>query len=381
MAQITTRDIDRGDVPHYLLKEIGEAAGSFRKTLRGKLLDGPEGLRVQLGDDVVPPAVRAGVADGSVTRMLVIGQGTAAVAGRALVEAMGTFAPGADLRTEAHAGDGALRVRPPRRHVRHGRRRREPERARRPTPTAPSTSCGRGAPTVIAIVNRRNSDLTDRADGVLYTSDGRDVEMSVASTKAFYAQIAACYLLAADLAGAIGVGRAEATARAELLGGLRAVPDAMERVMDLRPVIAAAAQDVAPSRRYWAIVGNGGNRIAAEEVRIKLSELCYKAIACDGTEDKKHIDLSSEPLHPGVRSRPAGLERGRRGQGGGDLPGPQGGAGGHRHRRGGALLGRPARDRGAGGPSEAGVHPVGHGGSPVRLRSRLGRRRPGPSPP
>jgi glucosamine--fructose-6-phosphate aminotransferase (isomerizing) len=31
-------------------------------------------------------------------------------------------------------------------------------------------------------------------------------------------------------------------------------------------------------------------------VRIKLSELCYKAIACDATEDKKHIDLSSEPL-------------------------------------------------------------------------------------
>ncbi|MGA1525952.1 MAG: glucosamine-6-phosphate synthase, partial [Planctomycetota bacterium] len=29
---------------------------------------------------------------------------------------------------------------------------------------------------------------------------------------------------------------------------------------------------------------------------IKLSELCYKSIACDATEDKKHIDLSSEPL-------------------------------------------------------------------------------------
>ena len=35
---------------------------------------------------------------------------------------------------------------------------------------------------MIAIVNRRGSDLTDKADGVLYTSDGRDVEMSVAST-------------------------------------------------------------------------------------------------------------------------------------------------------------------------------------------------------
>ena len=36
--------------------------------------------------------------------------------------------------------------------------------------------------------------------------------------------------------------------------------------------------------------------MAAHEVRIKLSELCYKSIACDITEDKKHIDLSSEPL-------------------------------------------------------------------------------------
>ena len=44
------------------------------------------------------------------------------------------------------------------------------------------------------------------------------------------------------------------------------------------------------------MVGNGNNRIAAQELRIKLSELCYKSIACDLTEDKKHIDLSSEPL-------------------------------------------------------------------------------------
>jgi glucosamine--fructose-6-phosphate aminotransferase (isomerizing) len=36
--------------------------------------------------------------------------------------------------------------------------------------------------------------------------------------------------------------------------------------------------------------------VEAEEVRIKLSELCYKSIACVATEDKKHIDLSSEPL-------------------------------------------------------------------------------------
>ena len=57
---------------------------------------------------------------------------------------------------------------------------------------------------VIAIVNRRQSDLVDKADGVLFTSDGRDVEMSVASTKAFYSQVAACFLLAFAIAAELG---------------------------------------------------------------------------------------------------------------------------------------------------------------------------------
>ncbi len=70
----------------------------------------------------------------------------------------------------------------------------------------------------------------------------------------------------------------------------------MLEVLATRDAIAGIAQRHAPSQRYWAVVGNGPNRIAASELRIKLSELCYKSIACDFTEDKKHIDLSSEPL-------------------------------------------------------------------------------------
>ena len=70
----------------------------------------------------------------------------------------------------------------------------------------------------------------------------------------------------------------------------------MAEVIERRATIAEAAHRLAPAKRYWAVVGNGVNRIAAAEVRIKLSELCYKSIASDSTEDKKHIDLSSEPL-------------------------------------------------------------------------------------
>src|SRR4029077_8246650 len=232
------------------------------------------------------------LADGSITKIRVIGQGTAAVAGQSLANVLGELAGGTiDVRaTTATELSG------------FGLRRDMSETLAIAVSQSGTTTDtnrtvdllrGRGA-AVLAIVNRRSSDLTDKADGVLYTSDGRDVEMSVASTKAFYAQVAAGALLACALSAAAGVGTDRA--RHDLLASLREMPAAMREVLEDRPGIADAARRFAPQRRYWAIVGNGPNVVAANEVRIKLSELCYKSIACDITEDKKHIDLSSEPL-------------------------------------------------------------------------------------
>src|SRR6185295_11342937 len=147
---------------------------------------------------------------------------------------------------------------------------------------------------VVAVVNRRNSDVTYRADGVVYTSDGRDVEMSVASTKAFYAQLTAGALLSLAIAETLG-----AIAPAELdreLASLQDLPRLMQRVFDAEDSIRRAAAQFAPTRQHWAVVASGPNQVAGEEVRIKLSELCYKSIAVDTVENKKHIDLSSEPL-------------------------------------------------------------------------------------
>ncbi len=289
-AHITTRDIDRGEYPHFLLKEITEAPTSFRKTLRGKLVERDGALRVTLADDVLPPAAREGLRSGRIGRIQVIGQGTAHVAGTSLASALLACIPDGRLRVEAlpatELSGFGLR----------------PDMAdtivvaisQSGTTTDTNRTVvlvrDRGA-TVVAIVNRRGSDLTDKADGVLYTSDGRDVEMSVASTKAFYAQIAAGFLLAWAIAEEVG-----GDVDPELVAALRELPIAMEATIARRTDIAAAAQLLAPSKRYWAIVGNGTNRIAAEELRIKLSELCYRSIACDATEDKKHIDLSCEPL-------------------------------------------------------------------------------------
>ena len=291
-AEVTTRDIDRGDAPHFLLKEISEAPESLRRTLRSRIVDDDGILMAAVGDRALPESVADGLRSGRIRRLRVIGQGTAAVAGQGiamLIESMvdGAFDVRAVTATELSGFQLRLDM--------------SDTLAIAVSQSGTTTDTNRtvdlirarGA-SVIGIVNRRNSDLVDKSDGVLYTSDGRDVEMSVASTKAFYAQIAAGALLGAAIAEVAAVG--DRHQRHELLAGLRQLPGAMTEVLGSRPLIADIARRYAPSKRYWALVGNGPNRVAAEEIRIKLSELCYKSIACDNTEDKKHIDLSSEPL-------------------------------------------------------------------------------------
>ena len=297
-ASITTRDIDRGEHRHYLLKEIGEAPASFRKTLRGRIIDTADGPDLSIGPETLPEAVRSGLRDGSVSKVLAIGQGTAAVAGESFARCLRTLLADAgragalDVTALPATELSAFHLQPDMSDtlvvaISQSGTTTDTNR------TVDLVRARGGA--VVAVVNRRNSDLTDRADGVLYTSDGRDVEMSVASTKAFYSQVAAGCLLAVAVAGEVA-GERGAAARHSLLETLRAMPSVLEEVLERRDAVGEAARRLAPGRRHWAVVGNGPNQVAAREVRIKLSELCYMSISSDATEDKKHIDLSAEPL-------------------------------------------------------------------------------------
>lgn len=291
-AGITTRDIDRGGFPHFLLKEIFQAPGSLRKTLRGKVLAFPDGrLGVGLGPDALPDDLVAALAERRVRKVVVVGQGTAAVAGRAVAAAVAVCAPHlqvtASLASEL-SGFGLADDMADTLVVAISQSGTTTD-----TNRAVDLVRARGA-WVLAVVNRRGSDLVSKAHGTLYTSDGRDVEMSVASTKAFYAQVAAGWLLALAVAGAAGAADPDETDRR--LRALRELPAAMEAVLARRDEIGRIAAVVAPPRRYWTVVGSGPDAVAAAEVRIKLSELCYRSVACDSIEDKKHIDLSCEPL-------------------------------------------------------------------------------------
>lgn len=295
-APIATRDIDRAGHTHFFAKEIAQAPGSVERTLRGKFVIGPppeSRPRFLLGEDVVPAAVRRALAERALRRVYVIGQGTAAVAGQAAAETMGALLrpAGIDVRalpaTELSGfylgdlGPDVLIV--------------AVSQSGTTTDTNRTVDMARerGAH-VIAIVNRRGSDLADKSHGVLYTSDGRDVEMSVASTKAFYCQVVAGYLLALQLAELARV--IEPPELAARLLRLADLPRCLRLVLEETRDRVRQAAALALKRRHWTVVGSGPMLHAAREIRIKLSELCYKAVAVDTIEDKKHIDLSSEPL-------------------------------------------------------------------------------------
>jgi glucosamine--fructose-6-phosphate aminotransferase (isomerizing) len=299
---LTSRDINRQNYPHYFLKEISEAPRSVEKTLenRWKIQSAADGERrvLALGPGVIPPGLEEALRQGRIRRIFFVGQGTAGVAAQACANV-----------TKHYLDDPVLQVTAMKASELSGFLLQEHDSrqaladalvvaiSQSGTTTDTNRTVDmvreRGAHT-LGIVNRRDSDLTFKVDGVMYTSSGRDIEMSVASTKAFYSQIVAGTLLGLYLAGLKG--RRDAAFISREIEHLLALPDQMRRVIGLADAIQVSAARLAPAKTYWAAVGSGPNKAAADEIRIKLSELCYKTISSDFVEDKKHIDLSAEPL-------------------------------------------------------------------------------------
>ena len=300
-TDITSRDIHRQEFPHYFLKEISESPVSVEKTLqnRWKVLDNEKKeLAIVLDEKTVPDSLKIALTGNKIQRIFFIGQGTAGVAALACANILNYYMNDpsiqiSSLKSSELSGFNLTED--------------EDEKSMSDTLVIAISQSGtttdtnraiemlktRGAGT-LAIVNRRDSDITFKVDGVFYTSSGRDIEMSVASTKAFYSQIVAGAILSLYIAGLKEKRKADFITRE--INQLLEIPGHMRKVLNLKDKIEYCAKRLAATKIYWAVVGSGPNKASADEIRIKLSELCYKTISSDFIEDKKHIDLSSEPL-------------------------------------------------------------------------------------
>ena len=123
---------------------------------------------------------------------------------------------------------------------------------------------------VVSITNVVGSSMALESDGVIYLHAGP--EIGVASTKTFIAHLACLYLLGIRLAAVRH--RIPAPRLRELAAELKALPDAVQGVLDRAEGIREMARRYAQYRNFMYI-GRGINYPIALEGALKLKEISY----------------------------------------------------------------------------------------------------------
>ncbi|MEQ8820222.1 MAG: glutamine--fructose-6-phosphate transaminase (isomerizing) [Sumerlaeia bacterium] len=254
--------IELGDFPHYMLKEIFDQPQALSMTMRGRIR--PEGNDVHLG------GARLTVDEmRSLKRIIIVACGTswhASLIGKYIIEDLLRIPVEVEYASE-------LRYRNP--IVRPGDDlaifiSQSGETA--DTLAALRELKRKGART-FGICNVVNSTIAREVHSGLYTHAG--IEIGVASTKAFTAQVVALMLLTIH----IGRARDMSSFMAEdLIDAMQAVPRLIDQMLAkerLEQIQTIARDVVARSTRNFLYLGRGFNFPVALEGALKMKEISY----------------------------------------------------------------------------------------------------------
>jgi len=249
---------EKGGYPHFMRKEIAEQPAAVAATLQGRI--NPDTGLVELADlGLTPEELRR------VRRIVLVACGTswhAALIGKVLLEEWTDLPCEVDIASEFRY-----------RHLLVNDR----------TLLIPISQSGETADTLaalrvarerkaraLAICNVVGSSVAREADAVLYTRAG--IEIGVASTKAFTAQLAALSLLGIHL-GLVHDRLSTSHAR-DLTSHLQHVPDALQTTLTRCDALPAVAQQFAACRDFLYL-GRGIHFPVALEGALKLKEISY----------------------------------------------------------------------------------------------------------
>ena len=143
-----------------------------------------------------------------------------------------------------------------------------------------------GVPT-LAIVNVVGSSIAREADSVFYTLAGP--EIAVATTKAYSAQLIACYVLAMGFARVRGKLSQEECSR--MLACLEALPDQILRLLDDRERIQWFASKFSNARDIF-FLGRGLDYAISLEGSLKMKEISYIHSEAYAAGELKHGTIS-----------------------------------------------------------------------------------------
>jgi glucosamine--fructose-6-phosphate aminotransferase (isomerizing) len=141
----------------------------------------------------------------------------------------------------------------------------------------------RGA-TVLAVTNMMGSQATRDADAVLYTRSG--MEISVAATKTFVAQVAAMYLLGlrlAEVRGTMPAGRL-----AELIAEMKSLPSKVEATLASCEQRVGEISSTYSDREFFLYLGRHIGLPVCLEGALKLKEISYIPTDAYAAGEMKH---------------------------------------------------------------------------------------------
>ena len=281
---------EKSGYPHFMLKEIFEQPEAVRNTMRERV--DPEGLDIRIPELGLRDRELAGL-----NRLCFVACGTswhAGLVGKYLVEAFARLPVEVDIASEF--------------------------RYRRPVVdsrvlTVPISQSGETADTLAALREARNhgsravaicnvvgSSLAREADGVVYTRAG--IEIGVASTKAFTAQLVAVTLLALKL----GLARSfvDPALVRQMVKGLWELPDLLSVVLRQSDAIRRVAEQFV-DRDHFLYLGRGLQFPLALEGALKLKEISYIHAEGYAAGEMKHGPIALiDPRMPVVAVAPRG---------------------------------------------------------------------------
>jgi glucosamine 6-phosphate synthetase-like amidotransferase/phosphosugar isomerase protein len=278
---ITTRDIARKNFKHYFLKEIHETEEIVAKTLSRSIIrenpksgDGPM-FQGDLLD--LPSELFSRISTGQIKEIVFTGMGTCYTAAAAIATYFRGCTEVAGLQlnvSSVMASEGSAF------HI-------IPDLSR--TIVVAIAQSGttidtnvyvrlareRGA-YCIAILNKREGDISYAVDTTLYLGDGRDIEIAVPSSKTYAAHLIKGYLFCLFLIWMVkerpGKVLNEIAAIVQAPSVIRATLEAIE------PTRLDQISEALIATRDWYVVYEDGLEDIGLETRIKLSECCYKAV-------------------------------------------------------------------------------------------------------
>ncbi len=258
-------DAEKGGFDHFMLKEIHEAPKAIHETLLGRLAN----LEVD------------GFLSQGVTSVKLVACGTsyhAALVGKYVFEEIARIPASAELASEYRYSQGPSE-RPLVILISQSGETAD-------TLGAAREARRRGSKT-LCISNVVGSSLTRETDKTIYTRAG--IEIGVAATKTFIAQLVALYLIALKLGqdrGALGYDELD-----RLKDQLRSLPRAAQYVLDRADEIRNLAKKYGNARDVFYI-GRHANYPVALEGALKLKEISYIHAEAYAAGELKHGPLA-----------------------------------------------------------------------------------------